>query len=137
MPVIEMNALLFEESFSMFAHIQLSALVIGVFAGHAIPFLVTVLLANGIFDAVEGGNLSVGRFYVWLIVFIKVLGAVIGGAVAARLSRHQPLMHGLLTGIVGCLVMDVFREFSIGLLLYSAFAGIVGGWLFNRFNLNR
>jgi len=113
----------------MFKHLQPSALAVGAFCGQVIPFLLTLLFANRIYDTASTQDTETARFYYWLMVATNVLGPVVGGFFAARLSLYQPLLHGLLAGLLGGVVVSAFRGFNGSLLLYYAFAGVAGGWL--------
>ena len=117
----------------MLQHIQLSALAIGVFVGYVVPFLISWLFVAGMLDAAAANDAPLGRRYFWLMLTMNLLGPVMGGFVAARLSKYQPLLNGFLSGLAGGVLVGAFREdLHAGLLFYYALAGVVGGWLCGR-----
>lgn len=75
------------------------------------------------------------KWFAWLntVAFVVAVGApVLGGYLAARISNVQPLLHGLVVGLLG----SIFIAFtsSPGIAgLWAAFVfipgGIAGGWL--------
>lgn len=116
----------------MLRHLKPSAPAVGAFAGHVVPFLLSRVFLHRLYDAAVAQDAQTGRFYYVLLLVMHVLGPVVGGVVAACLSRHQPLWHGLLSGVTGSVVVGLLKGFDIGWLVYCALAGVVGGWLCRR-----
>jgi hypothetical protein len=116
----------------MFRYIQISALAVAAFIGYVLPLVLSWFLMTRLYSAVATKDAELGRGYFWLLLAVNIFGSVMGGYVAARLSKFQPLLHGMLSGIVGGILMGAFREFNIAWSFYYVVAGIVGGWLWHR-----
>lgn len=113
----------------MFRHIQISALAAALFVGYIVPLLLSVVVLMNIFTAIEQQDAATSRSLFGLMVVLNVLGSVAGGYVAAAVAKHQPLLHGLLSALLGVALISPFR--SVGLLwaLLFVIGGIVGAWL--------
>jgi hypothetical protein len=113
----------------MFQHIKISALALGIFAGYIVPLLVSALLYFGIQSQVEKQNFQAGRSMFGLMIVINIFGSIAGGYVSAAMTRHQQLLHGLLTAIVGYGLISPFGGFSFTMAFVFLAGGIVGAWL--------
>ena len=125
--------------------IKLSALLIALFAFYLAPLLpLTVITSIPNFFGAEPGQ----RFRLWQSPVLLVLAwfyaiAPVGAAyLAAKLARQQPLLHGLIVGLVGATVVTVWvqgdsLEFELLLALLVASCGLFGGWLWRYRNGQR
>lgn len=113
----------------MLRHVQFSALAVGVFVGYALPLVIDTVLALEMIGAVEQQEVDAARRMFAIMVVVNLGGSVVGGYVTARLARHQPLLHGLLTAVAGLLLVSPFRGVSALWLFAFLVSGITGAWL--------
>lgn len=123
--------------------IQIRAVLIALFAFYVAPILPLVVLSSAPNFL---GELRVPgqRVPLWSEPFMFVLAwfyafAPIGcGYFAARLARHQPLLHGLIVGIIGGALVALWVRgavvFEIGLAILIVSCGLFGGWLWRYRN---
>lgn len=62
-----------------------------------------------------------------------VIAPVAAGYMAAKKSRHQPLLHGLVVGVLGGLLVVLWVQgesifFDVVIPASSACLGVIGGW---------
>lgn len=121
----------------MLQGIQLRAVLIALFAFYIAPLLPLVIITSiPNFLGFEPGH----RFRLWQSPFVIVLAwfysiaPVCSAYFAAKLARQQPLLHGLVVGIVGALLVVLWTsgggplsEALLGVLVASC--GLFGGWL--------
>lgn len=88
----------------MLANIRPSALCVGAFFGYAVPIAVSLWVINSLFGAAHARDALSASGYFWMLIFLHVGGPLLGGILAARMGKTQPLMHGLFTALVGWLV---------------------------------
>jgi len=126
----------------MLTGISLRALVIALFAFYVAPLIpLSVLTSAPNFFGVESGQ----RIPLWqssvLLIFAWFYAiAPVGAAYfAAKLARHQPLLHGLIVGIVGGILVTLWMhsesaafEYMLALVVVSC--GLFGGWLWRYRN---
>lgn len=126
--------------------IKLRAVLIALFACYVAPILPLTVLSSApnFFGAAE----PVGqRIPLWqsagslLLLWFWALAPVTSGYLAAKLAQQQPLLHGLLTGVVGGVLAVLwvrgawFFEAIVALVVVSS--GLFGGWLWRRRTLKR
>lgn len=124
--------------------IKLRAVLIALFAFYIAPLLPLTVLSSipNFFGAAE----PVGqRIPLWqstaslVLLWFWALAPVGSGYLAAKLAQQQPLLHGLITGATGgVLVVFWVRgswvfELLFALLVISC--GVFGGWLWRRRSL--
>jgi hypothetical protein len=121
----------------MIRGIKWRAVLIALFAYYVAPPLPLVVISSiPNFFGVEPGQ----RYSIWQTPFVLVLAwfyaiAPVGAAYfAAKLARQQPLLHGVLIGIVGSVLVVIWvhatnpvYEAVLALLVLSC--GLFGGWL--------
>lgn len=113
------------------------ALLIALFAFYLAPLLPLIVIASiPYFFGAEPGQ----RLRLWQSPFLLMLAwfyavAPVGAAyLAAKLARQQPLLHGLVVGLVGAILVTLWMHsdslgFKILLALLVASCGLFGGWL--------
>jgi len=126
--------------------IKIRAVLIALFAFYIAPILpLTVITsAQNFFGAAE----SVGqRTPIWqsaasfLLLWFWAIAPVGSGYLAARIARQQPLLHGLVAGVVGGVLVVLWVhgmwefEFAAAVLIVSC--GLFGGWLWRRRTLKQ
>jgi len=121
----------------MIRRIKLRALLISLFAFYVAPLLPLIVISSiPNFFGAEPEQ----RFRVWQSPFLLVLAwfyaiAPVGAAYfAAKLARQQPLLHGLIVGLVGASLAVLWAHggtlvFELALALLVLFCGLFGGWL--------
>ena len=109
----------------MFSNIRPSALILGSFAGYVVPQFVSAWAVMSLFSAANARDAYGASGYFWVAIFVQVGGPLVGGYVAAKFGRTQPLLHGLLAALIGWLVASVFgNELLAGILyLLASIAG--------------
>jgi hypothetical protein len=124
----------------LFRTIQVRALLIALFAFYVAPVIPLVVLASIPF-ALDGPPVAGQRMYGWraavgglsVVLWFWALAPVGSGYLAAKLAKQQPLLHGLLAGVVGAVLAVVFARgeavFEFMLALIIASSGLFGGWL--------
>lgn len=91
----------------MLSNIRPSALCVGAFIGYVIPMAASLWVITSLFGAANARDAFSASGYFWMLVILHVGGPVVGGFIAARLGKTQPLMHGLFTALIGWLVAAV------------------------------
>lgn len=94
---------------SVFRHLQFSALAVGVFVGYVVPMLISALLVLQIRSAFAADDGDLARSLWGAILVTNLAGSVGGGYAAAALVRHQHLLHGLVSAVIGLIVVSPFR----------------------------
>lgn len=124
----------------MLRGIKLRALLIALFAFYVAPLLpLIVIISIPNFFGADPGQ----RLRLWQSPFVLVLAwfyavAPVGAAYfAAKLARQQPLLHGLIVGLVGAVLVIVWvrgDSIAIEVLLASLVVscGLFGGWLWRH-----
>ena len=128
----------------MIGGIKFRALLISLFAFYIAPVLPLVVVSSipNFFGAVP----SVGeRMPLWqsgaslLLLWFWAIAPVGSGYLAAKLAQQQPLLHGLLAGGVGAVLVVLGVRgawlFELVLALIVATCGLFGGWLWRRRSL--
>jgi hypothetical protein len=121
----------------MLKGIKLRALIIALFAFYLAPLLPLIVITSiPNFFGAEPGQ----RFRIWQSPFVLVLAwfyaiAPVGAAYfAAKLARRQPLLHGLIVGLVGAAFVVLWVRgdglmFEVVFALLVVGSGLFGGWL--------
>jgi hypothetical protein len=121
----------------MIREIKWRALLIALFGFYVAPLLPLVVISSiPNFLGAEPGQ----HYRIWQSPFLLVLAwfyaiAPVGAAYfAAKLARQQPLLHGLIIGLVGALLAVVWLHgatlvFELFLALLVLSCGLFGGWL--------
>jgi hypothetical protein len=125
--------------------IKVRAVLIALFAFYIAPILpLTVLTsAPNFFGAPE----PVGeRISLWqsagslLLLWFWALAPVGSGYLSAKLAGQQPLLHGLVTGVIGAVLVVLWVRgnwvFELAFAALVVSCGLFGGWLWRRRNLN-
>lgn len=129
----------------MIRQIKWRAVLIALFAFYVAPLLPLIVVSSipNLFGAEPGRH-----YRLWQSPFVLVMAwfyaiAPVGAAyLAAKLARQQPLLHGVLVGLVGA-VLVVFwvhggttaLEAVVALLVLAC--GLFGGWLWRYRNARR
>jgi len=121
----------------MIRGIKWRALFIALFAFYVAPLLPLIVISSiPNFFGVESGR----RYRIWESPFLLVLAwfyaiAPVGAAyLAAKLAKQQPLMHGLIVGLLGASLVVLWVHgatlaFELALALLVLSCGLFGGWL--------
>jgi len=125
----------------MIKTVQFRPIVIALFAFYVVPILPLIVLSSMPF-AIDGPPPVPGqRLYGWraaiggmlIVLWFWALAPVGSGYFAAKLAKQQPLLHGLLTGVVGAEFAVIWVDgqfvFELALALIIASSGLFGGWL--------
>lgn len=124
--------------------IQIRAVLIALFAFYVAPILPLIVLTSAS-DFFGAEPPVVGqRVPLWssasslLLLWFWALAPVGSGYLAAKLAKQQPLLHGLLTGIVGGVLVVLWVRglwvFELVLALLIVTCGLFGGWLWRYRN---
>jgi hypothetical protein len=111
---------------------RVSAVAIGFFLGMVVP-LAALLLVGSLVSPRDGEASSpLLAFFNTAGVIVGLGAPVLGGYLAARIAKVQPLLLGAIVGALGSVLIAVTASPAIA-GLWSAFVfvpgGIVGGWL--------
>lgn len=129
--------------------IRLRALVIALFAFYVAPILPLIVLSSLPFASDGTPPVPGQRVYGWraasggmlVVLWFWALAPVGSGYFAAKLAKQQPLLHGLLTGVVGAAIAVLWVQglfvFEIVLALIIASCGLFGGWLWRHYSQRR
>lgn len=89
---------------NMFNNIRLKAVALGALLGFVIPYLIASWWKVSVLGDVAQPHLEAPVLdYTFTYAFLFVVGPLFGGAVAAHLSRHQPVLHGVFAALLGWL----------------------------------
>jgi hypothetical protein len=128
---------------SIIKEVRIRALLIALFAFYVAPVLPLIILTSLPFAADSSPPTPGQRVYGWgaasgllLILWFWALAPVGSGYFAAKLAKQQPLLHGLLTGVVGAILAVVWVQgllvFELALALIVVSCGLFGGWLWRH-----
>jgi hypothetical protein len=140
------GSLLSLEPMKMIGGIKPVAILIALFAFYIAPIIPLTLITS--IPNFFGAAPSVGQRIPWwqsagslLVLWIWALAPVGSGYLAARLAEQQPLLHGLVAGVVGALVAVLWVQgawaFELVIAVLVATCGLFGGWLWRRRGLKR
>jgi hypothetical protein len=126
--------------------IKFRALAISLFAFYVAPILPLVVVSS--IPNFFGAAPNVGeRMPFWhsgaslLLLWFWAVAPVGSGYLAAKLSQQQPLLHGLIAGGIGAVLVVLWVhgawlfEFVVALIVIGS--GLFGGWLCRRRSLRR
>lgn len=119
----------------MLRELKPSAIAIGFFFGLLVPFGIFYLapLFLSLATGERLGDVPVALTLFWYLS--AFLAPVLAGYLAARLAGSQPLMHGLVVGMLGATCAVLFnRSVEAAVITFIVFSagGIVGGWLWKK-----
>ena len=129
---------------SILKEVRVRALLIALFAFYVAPALPLIVLTSLPFATNSAPPIPGQRVYGWsaasggllLVLWFWALAPVGSGYFAAKLAKQQPLLHGLLTGVVGAILAVVWVQglllFELILALIVASCGLFGGWLWRH-----
>ena len=118
--------------------IKVSAVLIALFAFYIVPILPLGVLTSipNFFGTPEpiGERIPISQSVALLVMlWFWSLAPVGSGYFAAKLALRQPLLHGLVTGAVGAVIVVVWMHgswiFDAILALFVLCCGLFGGWL--------
>jgi hypothetical protein len=129
--------------------IRIRALLIAFVAFHVAPILPLIVLSSIPFASGVAPPVSGQRVYGWraasggilVVLWFLALAPVGSGYFAAKLAKQQPLLHGVLIGVVGAATAVIWVhgsfvvEFVLALIIASC--GIFGGWLWRNYSQRR
>lgn len=114
----------------MFSNVKLKAVALGALGGFILPYFVSFWFKVSFLGDVKQAHIdSPDVDYTVMYIFLLVLGPLAGGAIAAHVSRHQPILHAVLAALVEWLF---YAWLGSGLLLGILFAAVAAvgalGW---------
>lgn len=124
--------------------VRFRALVIALFAFYVVPIVPLIVLSSLPLAADGAPPVPGQRVYGWraasggllVILWFWALAPLGSGYFAAKLAKQHPLLHGLLAGVVGALLVVIWIQglwaFEFVLALMIASCGMFGGWLWHR-----
>ncbi len=110
-----------------------SAIFIGFFAGFVVPYIALAAMFSTFQYENAAGHTVMPSWFVPVPFVIYLIMPVAGGFTSAYIAKRQPLLHGLLVGVLGALAVSFMSEGlgSIALAWVVFVSGAVaGGWLF-------
>ena len=113
--------------------IRIPAICIGAFFGYVLPNAIVLWLIDSVYGASNAQDAFDSDGYALAMVCVHFAGPTLGGLVAARIARTQPLLHGLLTALVGWLLSTVMGNGILAGFLYVA-ASLSGARLSRGWN---
>jgi len=113
----------------MLGHLRPSILALAVFAGYIVPIPALWWLTSQLALEAEASNVASVRLFAVAIFIVRFGGSVLAGYLAARLSRIQPLLHGLVASVLGATFKVVFAQEGALLFGVSLVAGLAGAVL--------
>ena len=134
---------------SFIRQIRVRALVIALFAFYVAPILPLIVLSSLLFVSDVAPVVPGQRVYGWraasggmlVVLWFWALAPVAAGYFAAKLARQQPLLHGLLVGMVGAAIAVIWVHglfvFEVVLALIITSCGLFGGWLWRHYSRAR
>ena len=130
----------------MIGGIKVRAVAISLFAFYIAPILPLVVVSS--ISNFFGAAPNVGeRMPLWhsgaslLLLWFWAVAPVGSGYLAAKLAQQQPLLHGLIAGGIGAVLVVLsvhgawLFEFVVALIVVSC--GLFGGWIWRRRSLGR
>lgn len=113
--------------------IRFSAIGAGAFVGYVVPAAVVLWASHSLLGASNAREAFGPGGYPWAMGFLHGGGPLAGGFLAARIARTQPLLHALLTGVLGWMLSTVIGN---GLLMAFVYvlASVVGAAIWKSRN---
>ena len=115
--------------------LNVSAIAIGFLAGIVVPYAFAFGVASVMALATGERSGVLGIWFTFAWTAVAVGAPVLGGYVAARRAKAQPLLHGFAVGVLGTVAAVVFTQSMLtalwATLIWGA-GGIVGGWLWRK-----
>lgn len=112
-----------------------SAVLVGFFAGFVVPYAVLLSIWPMLAYQTPDGRSVMPTWFTPIPLLVFALVPAIAGYISARMAKVQPLLHGLLVGILGALG-SAFVHGSIttvavwGLICISG--GVAGAWVYRK-----
>jgi len=86
----------------VFSNVKLKAVVLGALGGFILPYFVSFWFKVSFLGDVKHPHIDSPELdYTAAYIFLFVLGPLAGGAIAAHVSKHQPILHAVLAALVG------------------------------------
>ncbi len=117
----------------MLANIRVSALCVGAFFGYVVPIALSLWIITSLYGAAHARDALSASGYFWMLILLHVGGPALGGFLAARMSKTQPLMHGVFTALVGWLVASIAGNGLLVGIVY-VLASVTGAAIWNSRN---
>lgn len=130
----------------MLKEIRLKAILVALMAWYVAPALPLVVITSipnfYLGDPATRAGIPIWQSTTTLLLFwFWALAPVGSGYLAAKLAKQQPLLHGLVVGLVGgfnaALWVKAPLLFELGLFAVISCSGLFGGWLWRCRTLRR
>jgi putative membrane protein (TIGR04086 family) len=92
----------------MFENIRFSALCIGALFGYVVPIAASLWVITSLLGATHARDALGDTAYPAMLMVIHIGGPLLGGFLAARSGKSRPLVHGVITALMGWLVAAMF-----------------------------
>jgi hypothetical protein len=114
----------------MFSNLKLKPIVLGALGGFVIPYVVSLWFKVSFLGDVKQDHIdSPDVDYTLAYFFLFVVGPLAGGAIAAHVSKHQPILHAVLAALAGWVF---YAWLGSGVLLGILFVAVAAfgavGW---------
>ena len=114
----------------MFSNLKLKPVVLGAFGGFILPYFVSLWFKVSFLGDVKQAHIdSPPVDYTVIYFFLFVLGPLAGGAIAAHVSKYQPILHAVLAALLGWVFYAwLGAGFLLGILFVAVAAVGAVGW---------
>jgi len=114
----------------MFSNVKLKAIALGAPGGFVIPYFVLFWFKVSFLGDVKQPHInSPSVDYTVAYSFLFLFGPLAGGAIAAHVSQHQPVLHAVLAALVGWVFYSWLGSgFLLGILFVLMAAVGAVGW---------
>ena len=86
----------------MLSNLKFKAVTLGALGGFILPYFVSLWFKVSFLGDVKQAHIdSPDVDYTAVYFFLFVVGPLAGGAIAAHVSKHQPILHAVLAALAG------------------------------------
>ena len=115
--------------------LKVSAVLVGLFAGFVVPYAVLFSVWPMLAFETPDGRTVMPTWFTPIPLLVFALMPAIAGYISARMAKVQPLLHGLLVGILGALGSAFVHGSPVSVAVWGLICvsgGVAGAWVYRK-----